>query len=207
MGWRLVGELPVAVRLRRPIRFAKGLRSLNDGAAPHGVRPPVEAEPALEALADEDDLTRLLADQGVGDLRLRTPRDATFLRWRYGSASDLDYRAIRHSEGGRLRGLAIFRVRPRGRLWETTIAEVIVERGDHRRGRRLLRDVVAAAPVDHVTFRSPGDATVATAMRRSGFLRAPKGIAFAVNPLRDDLRPDPTDLQSWALSLGDVEVF
>jgi len=28
-----------------------------------------------------------------------------------------------------------------------------------------------------------------------------------VNPLSDDVHPDPTDLSAWALSLGDLEVF
>jgi hypothetical protein len=28
-----------------------------------------------------------------------------------------------------------------------------------------------------------------------------------VKPLHDGIRPDPTGLRSWALSLGDLEVF
>jgi hypothetical protein len=28
-----------------------------------------------------------------------------------------------------------------------------------------------------------------------------------VNRLRDDLAPDPADARSWALSIGDLEVF
>jgi len=206
MGWHLVGQLPVSIRVRRPIRFASGLRTLRD-QGPTAVPPAVDAERAVDVLAEEDGLAGLLANERGPDHRLGTPRDAAFLRWRYGSAPGLDYRAIRHSEGDRLRGLAIFRVRQRGRLWEATVAEVIVEPGDHRAARRLFRDVVAAAPVDHLACHVPVGSTAAAAMRRSGFLKSPKGIAFTVNRLRDDFSPDPTDLRSWALSLGDVEVF
>jgi hypothetical protein len=30
---------------------------------------------------------------------------------------------------------------------------------------------------------------------------------LVANPLREEMDPDPTDLRSWALSLGDLEVF
>jgi hypothetical protein len=39
------------------------------------------------------------------------------------------------------------------------------------------------------------------------FVRAPRGMTFVVNPLGESLDPDPQRLESWALSLGDVEVF
>jgi hypothetical protein len=32
-------------------------------------------------------------------------------------------------------------------------------------------------------------------------------MAFVVNPLEEELHPDPRLLSSWALSTGDVEVF
>jgi GNAT superfamily N-acetyltransferase len=207
MGWRVVGTVPVLIRVRRPVRFAKGVRSLDERTAPRGTPPPVDAETALQALGDEEALTGLLADQGDDDRRLRTPRDTTYLRWRYGSPQGLDYRAVRQFDGGRLRGLAIFRIRPRGVLWETTVAETIVGGQDRRVSRRLLREVVAAAPVDHVAAHAPAGSAAAAAMRRTGFLPAPKGITLTVNMRRENVDPNPTDLRNWALSLGDLEVF
>ena len=32
-------------------------------------------------------------------------------------------------------------------------------------------------------------------------------MTLVVNPLGHDLDPDPLDLRSWALSVGDLEVF
>jgi hypothetical protein len=38
-------------------------------------------------------------------------------------------------------------------------------------------------------------------------MKAPRGMTFVVNPLQGALAPDPYDLGSWALSIGDLEVF
>jgi hypothetical protein len=48
---------------------------------------------------------------------------------------------------------------------------------------------------------------LARAAMREGFVRLPRGLKLVANPLSDDLRPEPTDIRSWGLSLGDVEVF
>ena len=64
-----------------------------------------------------------------------------------------------------------------------------------------------AARVDHLAARFPIGSTAAKAARRSGFVRSPRRIIFVVNPLRDGIDPDPADLSSWALTLGDLEVF
>jgi GNAT superfamily N-acetyltransferase len=207
MGWVRAGAVPVSIRVRRPIRFARGLGSVRDSATPVSPPPAIEAERADDVLADEPRLADLLVEDGHRDDRLKTRRDPTYLRWRYGSASGLDYRAVRHSQGSSLRGLTIFRVRPRGRLWESTVSEVIVGPGDHRTARGLLRDVAQAARVDHLACHVPAGSAAAAAVRRSGFLPTPGGIVFTVNVLRSGLSPSPTDLRSWALSLGDVEVF
>ena len=137
---------------------------------------------------------------------LATARDLAYLRWRYGAAPLLGYRAVTEERDGRLAGLAIFRVRPRGGLWETTVAEVLAG-GDVGTARRLLRRVVGAAPADHLTFAAPAGSAAARAATRGGFLPSPAGIALVANPLVADLTPDPSELGSWSLSLGDLEVF
>ena len=206
LGWQDVGQVPVMVRVRRPIRLARGLRrSANRLPA----KPAVAAEPASTVLERGEQVTRLLAEaRAPNDERLRTPRDLAYLRWRYGAAPLLGYAAVTEEQAGQLRGLAIFRVRPRGAVWESTIAEVLVPTGDRPTARRLLRRVAAAAHVDHLTLHAPTAGTMtAAAAARAGFLPAPGGMAFVVNPLRAGVWPDPSELRSWALSLGDLEVF
>jgi GNAT superfamily N-acetyltransferase len=203
LGWREVGRLPVGVRIRQPLRLARALRA---PTGPRSPRPRIAADSAARVLEWDEQVVGLLAEVQPGyDGRLRTPRDLAYLRWRYGRAPLLDYAAVAEEEGGRYRGLAIFRVRPRSGAWEATIAELLVPSGDRRTARRLLRRVAAAAPVDHLTLRAPEGTALAAAA--AGFLPAPRGIRFVVRVLGDPAQPDPTHPRAWALSLGDVEVF
>ena len=204
MGWEVVGRVPVRVRVRRPVRLGRNVRSLRASTAPERPAPAVDAEPVSTALED-DGLASLLG--GDGDRRLATPRDVPYLRWRYACPPGLTYHGVRVMRSGRLVGLGIFRVRPRGALWEATVAEVITGTGDVTAARQVLRRIAGSAAVDHLTCHFPVGSAAARASRTTGYLPAPGGVTFVVNPLRDDLRPDPRSLDSWALTLGDVEVF
>ena len=199
LGWQEVGRVPVAVRVRRPLRLLTA-RSGRPGQAP-----PVAAGPAATALEDGAAVTALL-DREPAAHRLVTPRTVEYLRWRYGDAPLLGYRAVTEERGGELTGLALFRVRPRGGLWESTVAEVLAG-GDVATAGRLLRRVAGAARVDHLTLHAPANSRLARAARRSGFLPSPAGIHLVVNPRAAGIRPDPAHLDAWALSLGDLEVF
>jgi GNAT superfamily N-acetyltransferase len=208
LGWRDVGRVTVSARVRRPMRFLRGLRSARTGS---GVSPrpsiPIEAQTAQKALADVDSVSSLLEEADAPTGLLSTPKDVAYLQWRYGEAPLLDYHVVRETLHGRLAGLAIFRIRPRGTLWQCSIADVFVGGRDVRTAGRLLRQAAAAAPVDYAALRVPSRSTAARAAIRSGFVPTPGGLTFVVNPLTEGLAPDPTDRRSWALSLGDVEVF
>jgi GNAT superfamily N-acetyltransferase len=206
MGWRLVGRVPVALRVRRPVRFLGRLAPRLRATNRPGPAPPIDAVPAAEALRDAEGLIHL-ASEGEREPRLHTPRTLRYLRWRYGQAPLLDYRAVSHEGGGQLDGLAIFRVRPRGGLWEATVDEVLTRPGDLETARHLLRLVLSAARVDHATCSFASGTDRSRAARSLGFLPSGRGMKFVVRPLADGLRPDPSHLRSWALSLGDLEVF
>lgn len=207
MGWQIVGRVPVSVRVRRPLRLIRRLRSVRSGTESMDQRPSVDAPTASEVLERTDLIGLVLSEAEIEPRRLVTPRDDTYLRWRYAAPPLLGYHAILREVDGHPQGFAIFRVRRRGALWESTVSELIVRRGDERAARRLLREVVHAAPVDHVTCSLPAGSVAGRAARRCGFLPAPEGMTFVVNTLRPDVEPPPTNLASWALSLGDLEVF
>lgn len=194
LGWRPVGRLGMSVRPRRP-RLSRH---------PQG-QPLAEAASAASVL-DDPRLPELLERAERDPQRLETDRSLSFLRWRYGEAP-LDYRAVLDESSGELLGAAFLRVRPRGRLWQTSIGDVIVPRGDLGAARRLIRAASRSAPSDFVACRLPAGSTASRAAGALGFVRAPGGIRFVVNPLRDGILPDPADAKSWALPLGDVEVF
>lgn len=203
MGWRSVGRVPVLLRLRRPVRSIRGFRR----SVPIGPRPEVAASRAAEVIGEGSGLTDLLSVVERSTGQLATPRTLDFLRWRYARAPLLDYRAVAELEDGHVRGVALFRVRPRRGLWETTIADVLVPAGDARTARTLLRRVALAAPVDHLACSFPVGSAAQRAAWRGGFLRAPGGIGMVVRSFAREFEPDPYDLGSWSLRLGDLEVF
>jgi len=204
MGWRVVGRIPVNVRVRRPLRFAAGIRSLREGGTTRRGAPVVIADDAASIL-ETPGIEELLAEAELAS-GIATARDLQYLRWRYGDPPGLSYHAVLEERGGRVAGIAIFRVRPRAALWEATVLEVIVRQDDIGTARRLLRRLVAAADVDHLTCRFPSGSAALRAARRTGYLPSSQGITFVVNPL-SEIEPDPGRLSSWALTLGDVEVF
>ena len=205
MGWRTVGTMRVSIRVRRPLRFA---RSVTAGETdPRRSPPTVHAEPAWAVLDAVDDLSDLLAESLQEGPELSTAQSPEYLKWRYSDTSGLDYRAIRWPDTGRTRGIAVFRVRPRRGLWETAMLEVIVSLNDWRTRRRLIRGVLQSAETDHATCLVQRGTSEAGAALRSGFLPTRAGITLVVNPLRADIGAMPASSHSWALSLGDLEVF
>lgn len=207
MGWQTVGRLPVWIRVRRPVRFARGMRHLDSTPKPGGRTGSTAAPRAAVELEDLQEVDDLLQRAATSDVGLATLRNSHYLRWRYAQAPALDYRAIALRDRGKLRGLAIFRTRPRGSLAEATIAELIVAAGDTAASIGLLRRVVRAASVDHVTCHLSAVSGGLPGAGRLGFVRAPKGIWLVVNGLTPGLVPDPSQLGSWRVSLGDMEVF
>jgi GNAT superfamily N-acetyltransferase len=201
MGWQPLGRVPVHVRVKDPRGLLRAIASRELRSSV----PVVDAEP-VNAYMDELADSTLLEEGAVGR-RIATVRSLEYLRWRYVDAPGLDYHAVAEFDSGRLKGLGIFRVRPRGAAWEATVTELIVRPGDAGAARRVLRAIGRAAPVDHLTCHFPPRTTAARAAAACGYVRTPRGITFVVNPLTQDIDPDPTELTSWALSLGDLEVF
>jgi GNAT superfamily N-acetyltransferase len=205
MGWRAVGQMPIRIRVRRPISFAKGMGSARSIEARPSRGVDVRA-PLASDILDGPVVLPLLDDVEITDERLSTPMSADYLLWRY-ARSPLGYRAIVLDSGAGIRGIAIFRVRPRGILWEASVSDLLVRRGDDDAMRTLLDRVCAAAAIDHATCHFPEGSPASTAARRRRFFRSPSGgLFFTVNPLSPDL-DRASNIDSWALSLGTLEVF
>jgi GNAT superfamily N-acetyltransferase len=207
MGWQIVGRVPVNIRVRRPLRFALGVRSIRrSSVVPRRDAPSINGPRAGDVLAD-DDVISFVKRSSASETRIATRRDGAYLPWRYAQVPTLDYRALRTTRSGRTTGLVIFRVRPRAALWESTISELIVEPRDKATTRELLRQVNRVASVDHLACHFPSRSITAWGTYSSGFLPSMAGVTLVVNPLNRSLDLDATSLSSWALSLGDLEVF
>jgi GNAT superfamily N-acetyltransferase len=205
VGGRELGVFPLFVRLRAPLRSAvrligeHGLAHARDGA------PPVDAESVAGALRDGEYVSALLSRIGPSDARFTTVRDLDYLAWRYGGLGI--YRAIREGRDGRLAGLAIFRIRRRGRFRVAVVCELLVAHGDRAVARRLLRRVARAAAVDYIICHFPSGSAARQAAILFGFVRVPWGPAPTVRRVQEQLDPDPTERDSWAICLGDLDLF
>jgi len=192
MGWRQAGRLGVLARPRRPwslwpmarSRCPAGRWSLPTGA---GV-------PAAEVLADREAVAALLATAPPGSV-LRTRRRPEVLAWRYGFAP-LHYRALlAGSAAGE--GFVLFRLRRRGRAVEAVVADTVVPGDDPGLAGELARRVAGLAGSDYaIRLAGPG---------ARGFFPLPgQGPTLLWRPLAGTDVPPPA---TWALSLGDVELF
>ena len=148
----------------------------------------------------------LLRDARVGDLLttiapatgLRTRRSQPYLEWRYGFAP-LGYRAI---AAGRdpAEGIAVFRVRRRGRAAEAALCELLVPDGATRAARHLARTVSRSTGADYVV-------RLGRAAPAAGFLPLPgQGPILTWRKLATTDTDAPA-LGTWDLSLGDVELL
>ena len=201
LGWSLVGRVPIRVRPTRPIRFVRSRPWQRDDETSFAVAPAVvRAERAADVVAQ---IPRHLIVSAPGDdVRLRTDRTSAYLEWRYADAP-LGYHAVVDRTGATV----VFRVRPRGRSLEATVAEVFVEPGDVGATRRLLRAVEDASSADHLSLAPAAGSTLQRAIARTS-VRAPGGITLVARPADATAAPvDPLALSSWALELGDLEVF
>ncbi len=196
-GRRRVGLLPRYAGLGSPVwRAARATRRAQEPS--DGAR----AEREIASVLDDDALlARALTPGGWRRSSIATARDPEFLRWRYGRWSA--YRALVAEDRSGRHGVAIFRVQGHGRLRVAHVCELLVERDAVSLARRLLRGVRRAAASDVVVCAMTSRRTAAAC----GLVRVPGGATIAANPLRDDLRPDPTEARSWALSLGDLELI
>lgn len=215
MGWSMVGTLPVLVSPVHPARLLRGARSASRRTAPVegtgsvGVpvdrRPPPFEDPQIVLSRHSQAVTDLL-NESVKPAGFHTPRTLDYLRWRYADAPGHDYRCITVQTGGSLIGLAFGHLRPRGRLQEFSLSEVIVRDGDRRTASELMR-AARRSGADHVaTHAAPGTESSAVALTCGYFSVPRQGIGLAVNPRRR-LPLDPRNPASWQLSLGDLEVF
>jgi len=212
LGWREVGQVPVAIRPispwalpklaaeRLPPGLAARLAITNGPAGRPGEsrwsQPSGAGMPAAEWLADRAVVAELLDSQPVGGTRLRTLRSVEYLQWRY-RFEPLGYRSV---PAGRSPsdGCVVLRVRRRGRATEASVAEVLVPGGDARKRRRALAAAARAVDADYLLLAGADRAA-------TGFVPLPgQGPRLTSRGLSDAPAPP---MESWALGLGDLELF
>jgi GNAT superfamily N-acetyltransferase len=207
MGWQAVGVIPIHIHPVHKLRFVRHFPTARQGqppgtpTIPFGARTirDVLSEPSLSSLLEE-------AEPDAAESRLHTRRDLAFLRWRFADVPGLIYHAVTVESQSHLTGIAIGRIRRRGQLCEFTLADVICRQNDHSTVRQLLRGV-ARLDVDHVAMHAAARSTTSSIRKSAGYVKVPqRGMRLVARPL-STLSPDPTVMDSWRFTLGDLEVF
>ena len=189
MGWSPVRRLSVGVLPAGPGALARMARS--KVAARIWSEPTDVGIDAHEAFADDDVCSGLLnhaPSRGV-----RTERTAAYLRWRTEFAP-LAYRLLLMDEQDPSRGGVVFRVRRRGDGLEAVIAELLAPSA--RSGMSLVRRVLAGTGADYAIALRTGPAASMLPLPGQGPLLTARPLARAVPSSR-----------SWALTMGDIELF
>jgi GNAT superfamily N-acetyltransferase len=201
MGWQVVGDWPLRLKVRRPDRVVSAVlgRALRAGGA---VEPPRGS-----VLVPAGDATSGAAfDRASGwagpDRVLHTPRTAAYLRWRYADGP-LPYHVLHDRDA-----LVVVRLRARGRLREAVLCEAAAAPGASRALARMLAELPKETGADHVVAHIGPGWTAAGLLAPAGYHRLPtKGMRFTVRPIVDGPTPDPRESAAWSLTLGDLEVF
>jgi hypothetical protein len=204
MGWHEVGRLPVVVRpasARFPFVVATARRAAGRNAVASDV-----GTPASAMLADVSATAGLLRVTAP-PMGLTTHRTPEFLAWRYTNPA-LGYRVLT-LDGSAAGGVAVFRLRRRGRAVEAVVGDVLVpaHAGPDAAGA-LVRRIGRSSAADYVLQLGrprAGKEGAARGVTRASRVRLPQtGPVLACRPLDGST---PPALERWALTMGDVELL
>lgn len=191
MGWQVIGRVPVAVTVTSPASLGRLARARV--AAGKWSLPTPAGHAVADVLADRAGVEALLASQPPS-LVMSTRRSLSFLSWRYGGGP-LAYRAALRTD--RVEdGMALYRLRRRGRAIEATIGDVIVPDADRRLDRELVARVGREARPDYL-IRVQSAAIAGRSVRFPG-----QGPLLTWRALAQTVAPAMAD---FGLRLGDIE--
>ena len=182
MGWKEVGHVGVMVR--------PSLRALGRGQRDSGT------DPVL--FIDEPNPASGLTIRDRQPVGLRTPRSATYLRWRFGLHPTATYFRVDKDDS-----IAVVRPNRRNGKRELVLADVFGSRpraAIHAAAQRSRSDYLAA-------WFTPG-APERKAAVRAGLMPVPgmRPLTLMARPL-GDLDVDVLDMSNWDLAVSDLELL
>lgn len=185
MGWREVGRIPAAVRMRSP---RAALKMVKARVPSEHWSEPLDIGVPFEEWADRRGDLGPSGDRPIRTLATNTTE--AFYRWRFGIPA-LHYRVV---EGGG--GAVVVRARRRGPALE--LVQLASFGLDRDWADRLTASVLQQAGADHAIRLGAGNP-------RTGFVPLPGGgPVFTYRALNEQGTPP---LSNWALTMGDIELM
>lgn len=210
LGWTYVGRPRVLVKILRPIRMAMRLSGFAKRDSEEFAIPREPARAATALFGDVGALEHLVsANERLIEPRISTARSVDYLRWRYTAvpAARPYYACWTGSQPSN--AAAIFRLGRRGPYTEVMLSELLLARSGEDEVRRLVRGLGHAVEADYIIAHAPGNSPHWRTLRASGFIPVPRvGPHLVIRSLTDQpSAPSLTSMQSWGLTLGDLELF
>jgi len=209
LGWQRVTELPLRVRLQRPVGAVWRLASwrLRNREVPAQEEFFREAPTSAANVLDRESAgIRELLAQTCASAQLRTIRTIEFLSWRYASHPHIPYYAEIVADAGRLDGILFYRTNFRAGLREVMIDDLVVREDAEDSVKRLLGKLLRRTKTDYVLAHGSEQTPIVQTLRKSGFHKLPRRrITLVARALADEVVPDPLQASNWSLSLGDLE--
>lgn len=213
MGWQVVTQWPLFIKILRPVRMAARRLKVGSPAPPPGqfgdyfkadiMSWPVFAGRYRQVAAG---LVAAWESQRVQG-GLRTPRTWDYLQWRYGQHPYLSYGVYAFEEAHELAGLAVLRPNQRYGWQEIVLTELFLSRADIALGRRLLARLAGQVGGDYLIAHFAAGTLERRLIKQAGFIKVPRqGMTFTVRSL-NELPLDITTPAGWDFSLGDLELF
>jgi predicted N-acetyltransferase YhbS len=162
----------------------------------------LQQRPAIERLLKQD-----LQAQGTSR-GVHTHRSWDYLNWRYRQHPTIPYYVVFTQDKGYLQGCIIFRTNTRFGMREVVISEMLLAEPREELCTDLLRRLRACLRADYlITYFSEGSFH-RNALDASGFRAVPKqGMNFTARTIGVELPVNVLQLESWALAMGDLELF
>lgn len=216
MGWQYVGKVHPIIRIMKPVSFATGYAMHRMGkrlAQPHESRAffkrsALGVEELLTRTAEVEDLLSSVCHMYGGEGKLITPRTTEYLRWRYAEHPQVPYYAATVERDGRLQAVGIYRTNTRYGLKEAVMCELFLARPDDGLCRELLQNMKSMLNADYVICYFAEESPIRKILDGNRFWTVPRlGMDFTTRPLSREIPIDPSNLSSWSLSMGDLELF
>jgi len=215
MGWRVVAQWPLYIKVLRPLGLMQSLlKRMDAGEATKWDRifgGSVLSWPVfVERYGDQIEVLVTAWEARRGQIGLRTPRNLAYLDWRYGQHPHIAYGVYpwtTEEQPSNLAGFGVLRPNVRYGMRELVLAEMFLDPGMLDKDRQFMKGLLRSLRGDYVVAHMAKGTLEHNQLKRAGFVRVPRrGITFTTRMLQSDVA-DLSLPAVWDLSLGDLELF
>jgi hypothetical protein len=200
MGWNKAGQLPVEVKITRPVSMA--LHALNKWN-----RLPVVHDNSVADLTSHSGLSELLQKhQARSNVNFRTAYSLPYLKWRYYDIPVVKYFAAGVEQTRELKSAFFYRLKPTRLGMELRITDLFLAYGnDIRSTRNLVIEKARAHKADFISITANNDNKLLNGLLH--YRSSKIGPMVTVRDITSNVAEKFIGFKKWSPSMGDMELF